>query len=1347
MTEQAPPYTKAEQREPEQGSVPPPEGGGLNPDASRRRLAMFSGLAALFLVATLWGTAAWWYGLPLGGEIRPDPFSKEPRVSNLLYTLPHRALRTMPYVPVGARGTLTLRPRETWWINSPGFPGGVTLSEATPNSESRGLRGSLFSPISTAVAQEAPPKKVAPPREVADPPGEVRPNVPDQPRTAEDPDPVIPQQQQQQQPQQQTNPQAQQQQQQQPQQQTNPQAQQQQQQQTRAEPLPPLPPQIQGLVNRGNQPFFPLYADPTPSVGRSQSEGIRHLHALDASCVTEALCLLVGERGVAALTRDGGATWTHTDYLSDAPEGFDFVGALPPKESDGSAEVFAITNSGLILRLEESNGRLELPGQQGYSAELEELSSTIVDTTAAAGQNGFLVTLRKQLNQIVRVTAQPPGFAVGLDVMVGSSSLMSPLIGNLSAATGGTNDPSRDTSNSSPTPINLFDLRLNVAESPTTVSLTGVFMTSASGGWSVGEAGALVRLNSLPGESISSEEVIASPSRANLRNVRFAAPEQDETEPRAGWITSGWYDGNEEGDRPVVLQTLDGGATWERLTYRHWPAPWVFLTGFLAAWAGARGGVEWRRYRLLKDFLAQQARIMGSVAASDKPIGWDDEDVIGLKPIAKALSLFIRNRDTEPPVTFGITGAWGTGKSSLMYLVAEDLRSRGARPVMFNAWHHQTEAHLLAALLETIRAKGVPPWWTLSGLLFRAKIFAARCVNDMKTILAVVFIAALASVMVTLVNDQGLLTKISANLGKLVDFLNAGDSIGENLFKWVGGGLLGGGASLGLVVGLVRSLRQLRVITVNPASLMARFSQRAGIAQFEQQLGFRHRFQEEFRQVCLAMRGSGSPGMVIFIDDLDRCRPDNVLVILESVNFLVSAGPCFIVLGIDEEKVIQSVAHGFKDSILVAPDEADESTELKPSGRQVFRFAHSYLEKLINIAVPVPVMDAEQSGALMTGGAGLAETDDEDEEKDEIEGEEEHQQAAAASTRQAKATARRDKTPPVSPWPRHIRKGLRNGLDLLGGLIPITVVLFFFIHWMIDFIDWLIALLPSEATEAAEATAQPDQGGETASNQQQQQQQQDQADTGSDLDLNLGGEPTVLADPATLTHFSWWWLVFLLSLVALMLALLVVRRATGLDEAEPSDRHEFKHALHRFLPLIHPVHPTPRSVKRFQNHTRFLAMLLRGPERGPTWLDRLFERAEEAEKPAEAAEQETDAETDTEPTPIAEDKLVALNALYNFEPMLFKRDARQDGYGLFVWGLKQISSVRGVQLTEDEVKAIEWVKETSNEDDLNAFLALRPTATTVLVANENKPRGTARTVPRKDSPGAGGARESKSAAE
>lgn len=43
--------------------------------------------------------------------------------------------------------------------------------------------------------------------------------------------------------------------------------------------------------------------------------------------------------------------------------------------------------------------------------------------------------------------------------------------------------------------------------------------------------------------------------------------------------------------------------------------------------------------------------------------------------------------------------------------------------------------------------------------------------------------------------------------------------------------------------------------------------------------------------------------LVIFLDDLDRCRPELVVQILEAINFLGSAAPCFIVLGADYRKV------------------------------------------------------------------------------------------------------------------------------------------------------------------------------------------------------------------------------------------------------------------------------------------------------------------------------------------------------------------------------------------------------------------------------------------------------------
>ena len=136
-------------------------------------------------------------------------------------------------------------------------------------------------------------------------------------------------------------------------------------------------------------------------------------------------------------------------------------------------------------------------------------------------------------------------------------------------------------------------------------------------------------------------------------------------------------------------------------------------------------------------------------------------------------------------------------------------------------------------------------------------------------------------------------------------------------------GLVGFGALGAMIWGSVVTLLKLRVITLNPAKLMASLNERASVGALRDQLDFRHRFAKEFGEVCRALRMPRRAGMVIMIDDLDRCRPENVLDVLEAVNFLVTAGPCFVILGIDQEKVTNCVAYGFKNAILKLPQRGD----------------------------------------------------------------------------------------------------------------------------------------------------------------------------------------------------------------------------------------------------------------------------------------------------------------------------------------------------------------------------------------------------------------------------------------
>jgi uncharacterized protein YlxP (DUF503 family) len=74
----------------------------------------------------------------------------------------------------------------------------------------------------------------------------------------------------------------------------------------------------------------------------------------------------------------------------------------------------------------------------------------------------------------------------------------------------------------------------------------------------------------------------------------------------------------------------------------------------------------------------------------DSPIKVDNYDALGLNDYAEALSDFILFTDT--PMTLGIQGDWGSGKSSLMYLIEKKIKAdsqaqeKNVHTMWFNTW-------------------------------------------------------------------------------------------------------------------------------------------------------------------------------------------------------------------------------------------------------------------------------------------------------------------------------------------------------------------------------------------------------------------------------------------------------------------------------------------------------------------------------------------------------------------------------------------------------------------------------------------------------------------------------------
>lgn len=104
---------------------------------------------------------------------------------------------------------------------------------------------------------------------------------------------------------------------------------------------------------------------------------------------------------------------------------------------------------------------------------------------------------------------------------------------------------------------------------------------------------------------------------------------------------------------------------------------------------------------------------------TDKPIDKKIDDLLKVEKYSQALSNFITRSDT--PITIGLQGEWGTGKTSLMSLLLEDFNEKSIACSWVNTWEYsmfrganETTPGVLKGMLEKLKesceSRGV---WTL----------------------------------------------------------------------------------------------------------------------------------------------------------------------------------------------------------------------------------------------------------------------------------------------------------------------------------------------------------------------------------------------------------------------------------------------------------------------------------------------------------------------------------------------------------------------------------------------------------------------------------------------------------
>jgi KAP-like P-loop domain-containing protein len=625
------------------------------------------------------------------------------------------------------------------------------------------------------------------------------------------------------------------------------------------------------------------------------------------------------------------------------------------------------------------------------------------------------------------------------------------------------------------------------------------------------------------------------------------------------------------GDHGIVLSTTDGGKTWRHETQgpegaapnHRLPAPWYWALAFLLI-------VICSVVVAAPPPPAPTELSVADWTVTDAPLKPGDVDSLNFTPMALGLSRFIRNPKTEPPVTIAIEGKWGEGKSSVMGLLRGDLEKSRYRPVWFNAWHHQSEEQLLAALLEHIKSQAVPPWWHIDNWIFRARLLHFRL--RQKWPLVVLLVLALCGSIAFELARHGLKTddffKFGTDLIKLVKYLLPWSSQSQPPEDLGHFGLV---ATVLAVFAAV--FKKARAFGINPAKLTDNLRDAATIKDVKPDPGVRPRFAREFGDLCKAWSWGGRR-VIIFIDDLDRCRPESVVTVLESINFLTTAGDCIIVLGMAQEQVTHCVGLGFKDLALAeAAYQGSGNTDQEKAAAR-YKYGELYIRKLVNIVAQLPKTTAEQRSKVLEARAA----------ESRRKAEEEAQQASA-----------------VAPWRKKLWKFSSHAGHITLMAAPVLALVLAAV--LSAFIGYKQGIQqPEPETHSPAATNQS--AAQTAPTPQPTPGKV----TGVGKPL-IYDRPT--SEPATLKPGEagvemWWWSYAATAFLLVVLFGILAYQFSARTNQDAQNSPEFEESLQLWGKYIVGVCDTPREIKRALNDLRYQAMTRRNNGPSTTRGERLI---------------------------------------------------------------------------------------------------------------------------------------------
>ena len=296
-------------------------------------------------------------------------------------------------------------------------------------------------------------------------------------------------------------------------------------------------------------------------------------------------------------------------------------------------------------------------------------------------------------------------------------------------------------------------------------------------------------------------------------------------------------------------------------------------------------------------------------------------DLLNNEAIASTIVKLLRDRP-DRPVTVGVHGDWGAGKSSVLEMIGVGLEEQDTVLCLkFNGWRFQGFEDAKIALLEGI----------VTGLVEKRPALAKAA-------------------------------------GKVKDVFRRID--------WLKVAKKAGGLAMTAFTGIptpdqvLAVVRKFEDLYADPGKLATKENIEAaldGVKSILKPAAESRNVPEEIGEFRKAfddlLTEAGVEQLVVLIDDLDRCLPDTAIETLEAVRLFVFASRTAFVVAADEAMIEYAVRKHFPD----LPDTTGPQT-----------YARNYLEKLIQVPFRIPALGEVETRiyvTLLLVGAELGEED------------------------------------------------------------------------------------------------------------------------------------------------------------------------------------------------------------------------------------------------------------------------------------------------------------------------------------------------------------------------------------